>query len=175
MGLIMMSTPGAGILGSWFGGKLADTIGAKRSSLIAILANVPVVFAMTHLHQTTSLGILVLLTGAFGFFYVFYWTSCTTMVMTWAKQGEEGQLSAIRLILPMLGNAIGVTVFAIFFDNSIVPAADQAQDILLQFRHAIWFGLAMVVFQILCTLRAKCAKNPPKSQIIVQDSNIFLK
>ena len=83
---------------------------------------------------------VVLLLGTFGVCYILYWTSCTTMIMSWAKPGEEGKLSAMRLLLPILGNAIGITVFALLFDNSVIPTVDQAPEILRHFRHAVWLG-----------------------------------
>jgi hypothetical protein len=99
----------------------------------------------------------------FGFCYIFYRTANTTMIMTWAKPGEEGKLSAIRLLVPVLGHAIGTAAFALFFDNALLPTTDQAAEILSHFHHAVWFGLVIVVVQIACTLRSRNAKIPTRS------------
>ena len=163
MGLLLMAVAIAGLLGSYLGGKLTDRYGAKRGSLFIVLGGVPVLFVLTHIHETTPVIILVALLSWFGLYYVFYWTSCTTMIMSWAQRGEEGKLSAIRLLLPVLGNAIGVSVFALFFDNSTIPTVAKSAEILGYFRQAIWFGLVILAIQVICTFFA--ASVPPKPVI----------
>ena len=160
MGLLLMTVAVTGLLGSYLGGKLADRFGAKRSSLTIVLGNVPVIVAVSQINEITHALSLIALLGWLGLCYMFYWTSCTTMIMSWAQRGEEGKLSAIRLLLPVLGNAIGISVFALFFDHSTVPTAEISSEILSHFRHAVWFGLVIIALQIACTFWAASA--PPK-------------
>ena len=155
IGLIMMAAPITGLVGSYLGGKLSDRFGAKKCSLVITFISVPFLFAMIRINETTSPIILISLLGGFGLCYVFYLTSCTTMVMSWAKKGEEGKLSAIRLLLPVLGNAFGIAGFSLFFDNSTVPSTAQISEMLVNFRHGIWICLAIVLAQIVCTFHAK--------------------
>jgi len=161
MGLLLMVVALTGLLGSWLGGKLTDRWGARRSSLPIVLANVPFLIALTQVHETTPAVILVALLGWFGLCTIFYKTSCTTMVMSWAKRGEEGKLSAVRLLLPVLGNAFGISCFALFFDNSTVPTVGKSPEILGHFHQAVWFGLAIVILQIICTFGAASAPFKP--------------
>ena len=160
MGLLLMVIAITGLLGSYLGGKLTDRYGAKRSSLTIVFGSAPVLFVLTQIHETTPIIILMALLGWFGLCYIFYWTSCTTMIMSWAKRGEEGKLSAIRLFLPVLGNAFGISIFALFFGNSTVPTIEKSPEILGNFHQAVWFGLVIVTLQIICTFGAASA--PPK-------------
>lgn len=164
MGLMMMAAPLAGLVGSLLGGRVADKIGAKQGSLIACAVYLPVLLSITRFHQTTSPGVLTLLLGTFGLCYIFYWTSCTTMIMSWAKEGEEGKLSAIRLLLPLLGNAVGIALFALFFDNAETPTALQEAAILGSFHHAVWLACGVVTIQLLCTVAAKCGTASTESR-----------
>jgi len=160
MGLLLMAVAVTGLLGSYLGGRLTDRYGAKRSSLVIILGSVPVLIVLTQIHETTPILTLLILLGWVGLCYIFYRTSCTTMIMSWAQRGEEGKLSAIRLLFPVLGNAIGISVFALFFDNSTVPTTEMSSEILSHFRQALWFGLVIIALQIACTFWAASA--PPK-------------
>jgi MFS family permease len=165
----------ADLLGSYLCGRLTDHWGAKRCSLIITLANVSVLVTLTQIHATTPIVILMVLLSWFGLSSVFYKTSCTAMIMTWAKRGEEGKLSAIRLLLPVLGGAIGISGFTLFFDNTTVPSIAKSAEILGYFRHAIWFGLAIVALQIICTFWATTSPfRPVTSSNALKEVDSFL-
>ena len=164
LGLPLMAASLAGLLGSWLGGKLTDRWGARQSSFPVVLANVPFLIALTQVHETTPAVILMALFGWFGLCIIFYRTSCTTMIMSWAKRGEEGKLSAVRLLLPVLGNAFGVSIFALFFDNTTAPTTAKSTEILGYFHQAAWFGLAIVILQVICTFWAASAPFKPMSR-----------
>jgi len=161
MGLLLTVASLAGLLGSWLGGKLADHRGAKQSALPVAFVNILVLITLMDIHETTSILFLTVLLGWFGLCYIFYRTSCTTIIMSWAKRGEEGKLSAIRLLVPVLGSALGIAVFALFFDNSTLPTTGQSSEILGHFRQAVWFGLAIVALQIIFTFWAASAPFKP--------------
>ena len=164
MGLLLMATALTGLLGSWFGGKLTDRCGAKQSSLPVSVINVLILIALAEIHEATPIMALAALLGWFGLCYIFYRTSNTAMIMSWAKRGEEGKLSAIRLLVPVLGSALGISLFALFFDNTTLPTATQSSEILVHFHQAAWFGLLIVVLQIICTLWSASAPTGPMTR-----------
>ena len=166
-GLVMMISPGISIIVSRLSGHLSDRIGPKMVCSAAAVCMACASFGITGFDSASPFpwmfGILVLL----GIGRALYVTAVLTMIMSFSEKGKEGMLSAAKALIPNVGSALGVSIFAVLyngpFNNRPVGLPETVvTNVVAGFKTAAIFGALIAVLAVVASLLSDARKNPDK-------------
>jgi len=165
-GLIMMISPGISIVVSRISGHLSDRIGPRTVCIVAAVAMMLSMIGIAFFDSSTTFAWMAVTLVMLGIGRALYVTAALTMIMTFAEKGKEGMLSAAKALVPNIGSAIGVSLFAILYNlpiNSVTGVSTEKVQLVVEgFKLAAELGIAVSLLTVAASLLSDSRQNEPE-------------
>jgi len=155
-GLVMMISPGISIIVSRLSGSLSDRIGPRTVCIVAAVAMAAASLGIIGFDTATPFTWIFGLLALLGIGRALYVTAVLTMIMSFSEPGKEGMLSATKALIPNIGSALGVSIFALLYNGPLNdPFGRLAPDMTLVvagFRMSALFGAGVAMLAVIASL-----------------------
>jgi EmrB/QacA subfamily drug resistance transporter len=160
-GLIMMISPGISIIVSRISGSLSDRIGPRPVCIGAAVAMLLASGGIILFGIATPYLWIVALLGLLGVGRALYVTAALTMIMSFSEPGKEGMLSAAKALIPNLGSALGVSLFALLYNGPLNQVMETPELVVSGFRNAAGAGLVVALLLLVAAIRSDMKRPVP--------------
>jgi EmrB/QacA subfamily drug resistance transporter len=159
-GQILMIFPVVIILFSPLAGYLTDKINPRIISVSALFLLICTCGILLFFSESTDETMIITALVLLGVAMAMFFTSNITLVMSYAKEGQEGVLSGFMAVIASLGALLGIAAFQIAYSWGLPQISSATLDpglIVRSFNHSIMLAIcfAIIAFFAACWGRKK--------------------
>jgi len=145
-GQLLMIFPVVIILFSPLAGYLTDKINPRTISVTALLLLICTCVIMFSFNESTNNTMIITTLVLLGVAMAMFFTSNITLVMSYAREGQEGVLSGFMAVVASLGALLGIAAFQLVYSWKLPGVSSAGLNpavIVLSFKHTATLAICL--------------------------------